>query len=249
MIIKAQFNSICTRCQGPIAAGETIEWNRTERGAKHALAETCAAFRAQPVRPPVVIDVRGIVEFLGRAAETLKHPKARFLSPANEEMRLSIAGPRSNHPGSVQVKIAGEWWGNIRPDGVVIGPRLPTDVPVLETLKAIQEDPANAARAYGALMCRCSFCNLPLTDEGSVEVGYGPICARNWNLTWERFGVPTLTMIPEVEAREALAQELVAQAQDARLRKLNAEPPGWSRELQAVQAEEMEEEEDERAGS
>jgi hypothetical protein len=211
MIIKARFASQCSRCQGPIALGENIEWNRTERGAKHATLQICEAHRAAPQAPPAVLQVPGIFEFLARASEKLKAPKMRFLAPTDEEMRLSIAGPRAANPGALVVVIARNFIGTILPTGVVKGP-LTRNEPVLETLKAIEENPIAAIKAYGAKMCRCSLCNLPLTDEGSVEVGYGPVCARNWNLAWERFGVPVLTMIPEVDERAELVRQL-AQAQ------------------------------------
>ena len=66
--------------------------------------------------------------------------------------------------------------GAIRADRPVplISPGLPV---------AVAADPAAAAKAYGALMGRCSFCDTAITDEGSVEVGYGPVCAK-------RFGLP-----------------------------------------------------------
>ena len=219
MRIKAKFASSCNDCGGPIQIEDPIEWERGVRGARHAARETCdmhrAAAAARPAPQPV--EIGGIITFLNRAAEVLKAPKARFLSPENTEMRLSIAGPRSRQPGSVQVTIEGTWVGNILQDGRPHGP-IASQPRLLELLVAIAEDPVNAAQAYGAMMSRCSFCNLPLTDEGSVEVGYGPICAANWNLPWARFGVPELTPIPEEappptpeQEREALIQ-LLAEA-------------------------------------
>jgi hypothetical protein len=197
MIINAKFASVCTECNGRIKVNEPINWVRGQRGASHAVPATCAAFRTAPPVPVAVVGIAGIVAFLTSAAERgLKHPKARFLSPQNEEMRLALAGERSRNPGSVQIKIAGEWIGGILTDGRPTGP-IGEMRDVLDTLVAIAEDPVSAARAYGALMCRCSFCNLHLTDEGSVEVGYGPICAVSYNLPWVRLGVPVLTMIPE----------------------------------------------------
>ena len=201
MKIKAKFASSCNECGGPIQIDDPIEWERGIRGARHAARETCEMFRTAAAARPAVqpLEIGGIVQFLQRAAEVLKSPKARFLSPEKKEMRLSIAGPRSRHVGSIQVTIAGTWVGNILTDGRPHGP-IATQKDVLDLLVAIAEDPANAAAAYGAMMSRCSFCNLPLTDEGSVEVGYGPICAANWSLPWARFGVPELTPIPEVPA-------------------------------------------------
>lgn len=46
---------------------------------------------------------------------------------------------------------------------------------------------ADEAAAIGALTHHCVFCSRELTDDGegrSVEVGYGPICARKHGLPW-----------------------------------------------------------------
>lgn len=46
---------------------------------------------------------------------------------------------------------------------------------------------ADEAAALGHLTDHCCFCGLTLTDDGegrSVEVGYGPVCARKHNLPW-----------------------------------------------------------------
>lgn len=59
---------------------------------------------------------------------------------------------------------------------------LASNTAVLEALNTIAADPAAAAKAYGALMGRCSYCDKALTDEGSVEVGYGPVCAAKYGL-------------------------------------------------------------------
>jgi hypothetical protein len=205
MIITARYPSICTNCPNPINVGDQIHWERAVRGVRHvscALAEAGAqTVRAQPAPPPVV-DVSGIVAFLQQAKDNgLKFPKARFLSPERTEMRLSIARARfgSRVPeGAMTIRIGDAYHGFVQPDGKCIG-HVASNVPLQELLVAIGEDPAGAARAYGALMGRCSFCNLPITDAGSVEVGYGPICASSYNLPWVRLGVPELTAIPEVE--------------------------------------------------
>ena len=57
-------------------------------------------------------------------------------------------------------------------------------------LATIAGNHAEAALAYGALMCKCSFSNLPLTVAGSVEVGYGPTCAKKWGLPRQPKGTP-----------------------------------------------------------
>jgi hypothetical protein len=46
---------------------------------------------------------------------------------------------------------------------------------------------AEEAAAYGHEHDRCVFCHTPLTDDGpdrSVHVGYGPVCAKKYDLPW-----------------------------------------------------------------
>lgn len=51
-------------------------------------------------------------------------------------------------------------------------------------IEAFNADPVQAVQRFAALTGQCSFCRLPLTDERSVSVGYGNICARNYHLPW-----------------------------------------------------------------
>lgn len=209
-LLNAKFPGTCNKgCGVPIRTGDPIEWERGV-GAGHVVCPKPAATQptlnftpAAPVVPPVpVVDQTRIVEFL-RAAQTrgkLKFPKVRFLAPdGKSELRLSLAGPTSRFPGTVQVKIGYNWIGRINGNGTVTRGITDTDN-LLTTLTKIAANPAAAASAYGALMGRCSFCNLPLTDEGSVEVGYGPICAAHYGLPHKAKGTKTVSVVGEVPA-------------------------------------------------
>jgi hypothetical protein len=150
-----------------------------------------------------VVELSRLVAFINGASQRgLKQPKVRVLGPdAVSEMRISAAMVGSKWPGSLFIKLAGTYLGRVAPDGKVFGP-LASQESVLACLKTVEEDPARAASTYGALMCRCSFCGLHLTDEGSVLVGYGPICAERYGLAWVRRGVPTLTDVPRMSDTE-----------------------------------------------
>lgn len=104
----------------------------------------------------------------------------------------------------MQVKIDGEWIGRIGADGVLAGPlaRETRHDANRDTLSVIASNPAAAAKAYGALMGKCSFCGKPLTDAGSVEVGYGPVCADKFELPHTPKGTPKLSAVVALE-REA----------------------------------------------
>jgi hypothetical protein len=209
MTMQAKYPGTCSRCGQRFETGTAIDWQRG-KGAMHATVKACeeakilselhaeeraTSIAAAKARAPHY-DASAIVEFIGRAkAKGLKRPAARFLGPANWELRLSLADAKSRNPGSVYVVLADQFIGMIRPDGEVRG-EVAGRQDVLDIIAAVAKDPVTAAKAYGALMCRCSFCNLPLTDAGSVEVGYGPICASNYDLPHEPRGTPTLHTVP-----------------------------------------------------
>lgn len=194
MRMTAKFDGRCKRCGGKLPMGSQIEWSR-ETGATHADMFACVQVReaAKPATPAVSADGAPIARFLQAARERgLKFPKARFLAPGGGEIRLSVAGDQSRYPGCIQVVVRDQWIGRIEPSGVVSGGTLAGDAAVLDALATIAADPAAAAKAYGALMGRCSFCDKTITDEGSVEVGYGPICAKKFGLPHEPKGTRVL---------------------------------------------------------
>lgn len=43
---------------------------------------------------------------------------------------------------------------------------------------------AEQAARFGRLTGACVFCSRKLTDERSIEVGYGPVCAEREGLPW-----------------------------------------------------------------
>lgn len=207
MVMTSKFAGRCKACGISFPAGMTIEWTR-EAGARHITANGCemAKLIAAAAAPVAVVeapkvDASSVVAFLTAAKDSgLKFPKARFLAPDGvRELRLSLAGAGSKAPGSVQVVVGEQWIGRINADGAVVG-SLATNGAVLATLAEIVKNPAAAAKAYGALMSRCSFCNLQLTDAGSVEVGYGPVCAKHYGLPHTAKGTPSVHVVEHVEA-------------------------------------------------
>jgi hypothetical protein len=197
MTITSKFPGKCYRCNGQIVPGERIEWERG-KPPLHADLAKCAAMKASllatPAPAPILLpqlNVKPIHEFLTAARDRgLKSPKLRVLDPAGvSELRITITKSGAA-PGSLAVTLSGEYIGAVRPDGTPTM-HLTGELWIAHLLK-VAADPARAAREYAALMGCCSFCGLPLTDAGSVRVGYGPICAGNWGLPWQREGVPVL---------------------------------------------------------
>lgn len=197
MVMKSKFSSRCTACGGRIAAGEEIELVRGVKGAKHATVAQCAAAKASAAQSTPKIDLAKIVEFL-RAARVrgLKHPKLRVLDvDGRTELRLGLT-TQGTSPGSVSVVRADTFVGCVRPDGSTTSD-LSRDTQLQQHILRVAEDPVTAAKEYAAVMGRrCSFCSKSLTDEGSTDVGYGPICARKYGLPHTPKGTPELSQVP-----------------------------------------------------
>ena len=145
-----------------------------------------------------VVDVgnfQGAIDLFRKAAEYLKHPKVRLqfqadASAPKQAIRLAVAGPKAKVPGSINVGTDapyGEavWFGRIHPDGRFEQATRP-EVPeaLVQLLKAFAERPAETAAEYGRLTGHCCFCDRHLQDARSTAVGYGPHCAKRWQLPW-----------------------------------------------------------------
>lgn len=190
MNMTAKFDGTCRACGGPLPKGTVIDWTR-ETGARHATLNDCAKSKATraaigaTVNPAVTVSGAPIATFLRAARDRgLKFPKVAFLGPDNAELALSLAGAKSTNPGAVFVKVDGEFIGSICADDSVRG-KLARRSDLLALLNTIAANPAAAAAAYGKVRGACSFCHKSLTDDrsgGSIEVGYGPICARKYGL-------------------------------------------------------------------
>jgi hypothetical protein len=189
-LMSAKFPGVCIACRGRIAVGAQIVW-AAGVGARHfgKCPEALAmAFVPAATVPEVRVEGAGILALLGKAKAHLKYPKVRFAAPNGGELRLAATGATSKYPGAVNIYVNRDWTGRINVDGSVTA----NASHLVSTLQAIAADPAKAASQYGALTGRCSFCNLTLTDEGSVEVGYGPVCAAHYGLPHTPKGTKTV---------------------------------------------------------
>lgn len=141
------------------------------------------------------INLSEIVALMDRAFDEgkgLKNPKIT-IQIEGIEFKLSRAGDRSKAPGTINVTDMGGWgdnvwYGRILRDGKLQPSRQMTEG-VRERLVVLNGDPVGFAAAHGRLTGACCFCHSPLKTAESTEVGYGPVCAKNWGLPW---GVKTL---------------------------------------------------------
>lgn len=178
--MEAMFAGTCTACGHRFPAKTQVLWARGA-GARHVVCPAVPVVSPVPTpSPSPSISMSGVVAFLRRSPA--KFPKVRFMAPGGGELRLSIAGERSKAPGSINVVVREAWVGRVTPEGAVQGHGLTSSPALLSVLSRIAVAPEELAREYGQTTGNCSFCNLPLTDAGSVEVGYGPVCAKHYGL-------------------------------------------------------------------
>lgn len=130
-----------------------------------------------------------VVELFDRAhGNGLKYPKLTFdASAVGVPLQLKRAAT-GREPGSV-FATDGErfgsnaYYGRIGRNGIFTAAR---DCPaeLLPFLVKLGTDTANVAAMYGRASGSCCFCDAELTDERSVHVGYGPVCAKKWGMPY-----------------------------------------------------------------
>lgn len=104
--------------------------------------------------------------------------------------KLYAASITSRYYGAVYIKpflgTDSGWYGRIEKDGrLTINKKQPAPFPLAEYLADFAENPVNFAAEHGRKTGKCCFCHRTLTDDrsgSSVDIGYGPICAKKWNL-------------------------------------------------------------------
>jgi hypothetical protein len=143
-------------------------------------------------------DLKGIMSLFDKAQEHLKFPAIVLAVKGSEdfgdtgeeynEYRLSVAGDRARVPGSINVTGSDKtWYGRILVTGEFeASPRDETPKNLIPGLARFAADPVNVAKESGMLTGKCCFCNIGLKDERSTAVGYGPICAKHYDLPWGR---------------------------------------------------------------
>jgi hypothetical protein len=152
---------------------------------------------AEPKTEAPTANLRGILELFA----SVPGEKAILVVRTKDgsQYRLSRAGTKSTHPGTLNVTDNKRgfdrrtWFGRITLDGTFEPAYRLSHAEaraVVEALETFQADPAGVAGQFGLSTGVCCFCAAELTDPRSKEVGYGPVCAAKWHLSaaWKAAG-------------------------------------------------------------
>jgi hypothetical protein len=129
-------------------------------------------------------DLSRLVTMFTTVKTHLKFPSIRFQTQDGKTFKISPAGDASANKGWLYVKNGSDYLGKISPTGQYHQSRQVAVEGVAEAIRDFAENPERAAASYGHSVGQCCFCGLTLTDERSVKVGYGPICADHYGLAW-----------------------------------------------------------------
>ena len=145
----------------------------------------------KPIREAVkeLPNLAGVYAIFLTASEKLKRPAVTFDSPSLGKIKIAVAGDRSKYTGQLMVTDGGpfgqnQWFGRIDSNGVFKAGRSMLNDAQMTFLKRFSEDPVTLAKEYAMESGACCFCHRQLTDDRSTEVGYGPVCAKNYGLPW-----------------------------------------------------------------
>ncbi len=145
------------------------------------------ATKGKPGLPKEVVgSMAKLMDLFNVAKSNLKWPKISFSTESGSVIQLSVAGPKAMKPGTINVTDGGSygsniWYGRVSMEGEFEKTQKANNE-IVTTLKMLSADPHTFASVYGHKSGNCCFCNRGLTDEKSVTVGYGPVCAKNWGL-------------------------------------------------------------------
>ena len=112
-----------------------------------------------------------------RAAETLRYPAINIISKDGRRIRIYRATK-----GYIAIKVDGEYVGKlVSADAQII---LYSAKELLDEIGTLMSNPISESALQGREYGRCCFCNRELDNEGSIQHGYGPVCAEKWGLPW-----------------------------------------------------------------
>lgn len=143
----------------------------------------------EPVNDELLIgDTTGLQKLFDVSKSKLQYPNIRLPLGNNAgAIKLSLSSKRKGQINVAEdAPFPAKYYGFIfegvfRPSAKMTA-RIPDEVPAL--LYKVSCDPVKTLAEIGKLRGRCCFCGNKLTDDVSVAVGYGKVCAKNWGLPY-----------------------------------------------------------------
>jgi len=170
-------NSLLSSADRGRASDKQMYW--IEKLAERAVAPAPVA----PAPVKVAYSLDGLRALFQRAKDSrLKNPSLLLMV---EGLPMLQVKPRPSGDIIVAEQVwGGRFFGSVKPDGVFVPSfrEAASQAVIADALARLAADPAGVAGAFGKKSGQCCFCSLPLSDEGSLEVGYGPVCAKKWGL-------------------------------------------------------------------
>lgn len=118
-----------------------------------------------------------IFTIFNRAAKHLRYPAINIVSKDGRRIRIYRA---TN--GYIAIKVDGEYVGKLVSADAQI--TLYSEKELLPEIDTLMSNPISESALQGREYGRCCFCKRALDNEGSIQHGYGPICAEKWGLPW-----------------------------------------------------------------
>lgn len=123
-----------------------------------------------------------IFTLFNNAATHLRYPAIHMRRKNGDKLRIYLATK-----GYIAIKLNGEYIGKLpAADKHIIlydSPRFNHNE-LLDELDTLMSNPITESALQGKEYGRCCFCNRKLDNEGSIQHGYGSICAEKWGLPW-----------------------------------------------------------------
>lgn len=144
--------------------------------------------QAPALLPTQQVNVQKIQDLFALAAQKLRRVKVALQVASGQRVVFTKAGPMSKYAGQILITDGGpfgtnKFFGRIDANGDFFATRT-ADKDVQTLVTEFADNPADVAGRYGRLTGGCSFCNHKLDDNRSLQVGYGPVCAKRFGLVW-----------------------------------------------------------------
>jgi len=116
--------------------------------------------------------------------------RIKFRLDGDVEIRWS--GPRSKYHGKLSITRGDMFNGFIDLDGSWDTIRARPEV--VQIVRDFDADPRKAAKLSAARTGSWCFCGRFLENDGSIEAGYGPVCASKFGLPWQDHAVGSIEL-------------------------------------------------------